>query len=125
MKKQILSKVASNAAHFLFTEKPSEVVPFSGNFPILPAYKYDKWREEFENNFWLEDCSEWFQETVRRATKMETVDSGFTQFLIELNLLNNFNELNNSKKADLLMKYLNANSMTLEHLNISPMPEII
>ena len=118
MKKTILSKAAANATAYLFVEKPSSLVPFSGDFPIVKDYQRDKWKEEFENNFWLEDCSEWFQDTVAKYQRMEVIHDEFSDYLDKLGKLDNFNKLSNSEKADLLMAYLDKNCMTLAYLNM-------
>ena len=118
MKKTILSKAAANAPAYLLVEKPSSLVPFSGDFPIVKDYQRDKWKEEFENNFWLEDCSEWFQDGVAKYQRMEVIHDGFSDYLNKLGKLDNFNKLPNSEKADLLSAYLDKNCMTLAYLNM-------
>lgn len=118
MKKTILSKVAANAKPYLFNKKPSSIVPFNGDFPLVEDYKQGKWEEEFENTFWLEDCSEWFQETVAQYQRMEAIHNGFYDYLETIGKLNDFDNLKNSEKADLLMKFLDKSCMTLAYLNI-------
>lgn len=118
MKKNLLSKVASDSASYLFSKKPSTFIPFKGKFPILDDYLYSKWQEEFEKHAYLEDCSEWFQESVAKARRMSTLENGFREYLHDTGDYDNFTELDASEKADLLVKFLNKNNLTIEYLKI-------
>ena len=118
MKKQIVSKAAGRAEIYLFSKTPSNYVPFRGEFPVVENYQRDKWFEELNNHFYLEDCSEWFQETVAKAQKMEAIDEGFKDFLQERGSFDGFGKLNAAEKSDLLLKYMDANQITLNYLKI-------
>jgi hypothetical protein len=118
MRKSITSKAAGCAETYLFAEVPSRYIPFRGTFPVVELYQRDKWHEELHGHFYLEDCSEWFQETVAKAQKMQAIEEGFKDFLKTIGSYNDFEKLKASEKSDLLVRYLNANSMTLNYLNI-------
>ena len=119
MKKNIVSQVAWNAPRYLFNKKPSQYVPFKGKFPIVENYQQTKWQKEFDETLWLEDGSEWFQETVAKARRMEAIEQGFIEFLRQANEYGDFLQLNASEKADLLAKYMDKNCLDIGALKIN------
>lgn len=118
MKKTILSKIATTVSHYVFEDKPSMYLPLNGKFPIVENYEIKKWWKEVESTFYLEDTSDWFQETVSKAIKIHEVEMGFIDFLKDCNKFDTFLKLKSSEKADLLNDFLNKNCMTFNCLNI-------
>ena len=53
-----------------------------------------------------------------KAQKMQVIEEGFKEFLKTIGSYNDFDKLKAPEKSDLLVMYLNANSMTLNYLNI-------
>ena len=119
MKKSIISKVACNAPKFLFQDKQSGYIPFKGKFPIVEKYQIGKWEEEFKNHLFVEECSEWFQETVAKSRRMEAIENGFIEYLKEIGEFDQFFKLKDAEKADLLVKYMDKNSMDIASLKIN------
>jgi hypothetical protein len=115
---QIVSKAAANSAGYLFLKKPSRYIPFSGDFPIVKEYQQSEWDKELYGKMMLEDCSLWFRESVAIAQNMEAIESGFIDYLENSGYLGDFFKLENSKKADLLTRYMDKNCITMAHLNI-------
>lgn len=115
---QIVSKVGARAMEFVFEEKPSDLVPFDGTFPIVPAYEKDKFIEEIEQHRYISECEDWVQAAIYKGDEMYRIHYGFSKWLSKSGVgEDNFMTMDNSDKATELVRYLNANSMTLENLH--------
>lgn len=119
MRKSIISKVACNAPKFLFGKKPSLYVPFKGKFPIVQDYQISKWQKEFDNHIFVEDCSEWFQETVAKSRRMEAIENNFIDYLKNTGDYDTFFKLKSPEKADLLVKFMDKNCLDMGALKIN------
>lgn len=119
MKKSILSKVACNAPSFLFSKKPSLYIPFKGKFPVVEEYQISKWNKEFNENVFVEDCSEWFQETIAKSRRMEAIENNFIDYLKNIGEFDTFFKLKADEKADLLVKFMDKNCLDIGSLKIN------
>ena len=116
---QIVSKIGARAMEFVFEAKPSDLIPFSGNLPIVPNYLRDKFEEEVMNKMYISDCSDWVQSAIYKGNDIYNMHYDFLNYLKKSGIgEDNFKEMNNSDKATELIRFLNANSMSLEYLQI-------
>lgn len=116
---QIVSKIGARAMEFVFESKPSDLIPFSGNLPIVPNYLRDKFEEEVMNKMYISDCSDWVQSAIYKGNDIYNIHYDFLNYLKKSGIgEDNFKKMNNSDKATELIRFLNANSMSLEYLQI-------
>lgn len=116
---QIVSKIGARAMEFVFEAKPSDLIPFSGNLPIVPNFLRDKFEEEVMNKMYISDCSDWVQSAIYKGNDIYNMHYDFLNYLKKSGIgEDNFKEMNNSDKATELIRFLNANSMSLEYLQI-------
>lgn len=115
----LLSKAGAEAANYIDLKTPSTLIPFRGDFPIVPEWKVeDFWKAITENQF-LEDCDEWVQTAVIRGKRIHDIENGFKSYLSDNNIpIEEFTKKSASDKSTLLILFLNANSLTLDSINI-------
>ena len=116
MKRILVSRCAS-IEDYVFAKKPNRRIPFKGDFPIVKNWEVSKWREEMDSHIHLDECSEWFQETVAKGMKIESISTAFNEYLNNVGV-DNFDSLKNEEKADWLVRFMNKNCMTLNALRI-------
>ncbi len=118
MGKVVLSKIAGLVQPYIRLSKPSEFIPFKGQFPLLEPYKYDDYLKEITSHQWLEDCEEWVQDIILKGERIAVMEDEFVQFLKENNTYVNFVQMKSSEKADELIRYMNAHSLELSSIRI-------
>ena len=119
MSKILLSIQGGRVTRYLFTKKPSELIPFKGNFPILEDYQQSAFYEEIQKHMYLDECPEWVQQAVLKGEQIYLIDTRFSDYLEKANLSNKFNSMKASDKATILVNFLDNNSLGIERLNIN------
>lgn len=100
-------------------KKPSELIPFKGKFPLLsPALEQDYY-DEVASTKTIDQVPEWVQNIIYKALKIQAIENGFKEFLKYNGIWDKFLKMDSSEKATELVRFLNANSMTTEHLEIN------
>ena len=105
MAKLLLSIQGGRASGYLFEKKPSELIPFKGEFPILEDYQKTSFYKEIQSHMYLDECPEWVQ-------------NAFPTYLQEEGLETSFMKMKASEKSTILVKWMNDNSLSLERLKI-------
>lgn len=118
--KQLNSIVGGKAMPYISTEKPGLFVPFKGNFPLATMVECDIIGEIIEEVKYFEDIKEdWVKEILVKGAKMYDIDQGFNSYLYNKGFRDfEFLKLDNSKKSDLLMDFLEENCMTIDFLKV-------
>lgn len=115
--KNLVSIFAAKANKYIKEEKPSELIPFKGEFPILTTDKYQDYNDVIFNTGYLEDCPEWVQEVILKGERIYEIENSFIDYLRNHNIpIESFKKKSSSDKATELMRFLNANSLTLNSL---------
>ena len=115
---QLVSKVGARAMEFVFANKPSDIVPFSGKLPVVPNYQKDKFIEEIESRMYISECSDWVQSAIYKGNEMYQIHYDFSKWLSKTGIgEDNFKAMDNSDKATELVRFLNANSLSLKSLH--------
>lgn len=115
---QLVSKVGARAMEFVFANKPSDIVPFSGNLPVVPNYQKDKFIDEIESHMYISECSDWVQSAIYKGNEMYQIHYDFSKWLSKTGIgEDNFKAMDNSDKATELVRFLNANSLSLKSLH--------
>lgn len=118
MNKIKVFEVANEVLGIVSQKKPSPFIPFNGNFPLLSPALEEEYGNEIASGKNLDEVPLWVQDIINKALKIKRMDDGFVEYLKYNGILNDFSKFSNSDKATELMRFLNANSMSLEYLNI-------
>ena len=118
MDKPLLSQQAGRVTDYLFVKKPSEYIPFKGEFPILSDWRESQFYEQVHAHMYLEECPEWMQTAVLRAEKIFTIEHGFVTYLSDNNILDKFKKMSAADKSTHLVAFLDKNCLGLDRLKI-------
>ena len=92
----------------------------TGNTAI-DAMKYTI-REDYSNEVastkLLNETPVWVQDIINKALKIKNIEDGFIEYLKFNGIFKEFKSMDNSDKATELARFLNANCMSLEYLQI-------
>lgn len=99
-------------------KRPSEFVPFKGEFPLLNFALRDIYYKYIASDKMLDECPIWVQDIVNKGLKIKAIDNNFRKYLKFNGIFKDFKKMANNKKAEELTRFMNANSMTYEYLNI-------
>ena len=110
--------VANEVLGIVSQKTPSPFIPFNGSFPLLSPALEEEYENEITSGRDLDEVPLWVQDIINKALKIKRMDEGFVKYLKYNGIFNDFSKLSNADKATELMRFLNANSMSLEHLNI-------
>ena len=119
MKKIILSRAAGEASPYIRREKPSELIPFKGNFPLLDESLNDEWWRWMNSTDTLQDCPEWMQQVIFSGQRIARRESSFEKYLRDAGVYDEFKKMKSPEKSTWLVRWLNANSMDIEALQIN------
>ena len=64
MAKIIVSIAGAKVKNIVGKKKPSKLIPFNGQFPLVESYRMDDFNEEIRNKQYLDDCSDWVQDAI-------------------------------------------------------------
>lgn len=120
MAKILVSIAAAQANLFIKYNKPSDIIPFKGKFPLLENYKIEDYNKIIFNTQFVEDCPDWVQDILLKGQRMYLIDSNFRNYLKDNGIsIDEFHKKSNSDKADELIRFLNANSLSISSLKIN------
>lgn len=118
MNKPLLSRQAGRVTAYIFKKKPSTLIPFKGDFPVVPEWRMTEFYESVNSHQYLEDCPDWVQTAVLRGEKLYNIDRGFTQYLKDKGILGDFNKMSAADKSTHLVAFLDDNCLGLDRLKI-------
>lgn len=118
MNKVRVFDVANEVLGIVSQKTPSPFIPFKGSFPLLNPALEDEYGKEITSGKNLDEVPLWVQDIINKALKIKRMDDGFVEYLKFNGIFNEFTKLSNSDKATELMRFLNANSISIESLNI-------
>ena len=114
----MLSVQGGRSARYCFQKKPSEYIPFKGEFPILPEYRVEELYDQIHKHKYLSECEKWAQDAIIKADRIFLMEDGFKKFLQKQNKFDDFFDLKNNEKANLLVKYMDENCLGWDSLRI-------
>lgn len=116
---KLVSSIASRAESFVYRDKPSDLVPFKGEFPIVPIWRREEFHKTVRSTMWINECPSWIQKALLQGDEICRIHEGFESWLDETGIgEKGFKKMSAADKSTELIRYLNANSLGLEHLNI-------
>lgn len=119
MREKLLSVIGARASKFVNKEVPSELIPFKGNFPLLPSYKSEEFYEAIRNNQFLEDISEDLQNIIIKGNRIAIMHEGFENYLLDRGFSKyDFIKMKNSEKSNFLIDWMNISCINFSQLKI-------
>ncbi len=119
MAKIIVSISGAKVKDIVNKKKPSKLIPFNGQFPLVEDYRMNEFNDEIRNKQYLEDCSDWVQDAIIKGLHIVETEKTFKEYLEYHNIsVDNFIELPNEKKADELVRCFNAKQIPISALNV-------
>ena len=116
---EMLSSLGGKATQYIFKKKPSRYIPFKGDFPLAKEWQHQQITDAIHNHRYLSEIKEVnVQEIISKGAKMYDLENSFTDFLQKIGQLDGFLKLPADKKADLLVRWMDANCVTTQYLNI-------
>lgn len=120
MSEILLSQFAAGTIMgYIFDDKPSRYIPFKGDFPILPKWRLEEYNQNLDKCKYIDDCPEWMQMAIVKGERLRSIDEGFQTWLDKKGKLNSFVKLDKGEKANLLVRFLDENSLGLDALQIN------
>lgn len=114
------SVVGGAASRYIDRKRPSELIPFRGEFPMLNELDARKFRKAIQNTLTLDELSPMFQKVATEGQRIAIMESGFRDYLLDRAITpEDFVKLSNSEKSDYLLDWMNTNSISVESLKIT------
>lgn len=117
-----VNKVDTAAAlirRFVKSKRPSTLVPFKGEFPLIKNYENEQYESDIHNYDEIKDCPEKLQNIMYKGLTMYNIETDFRMYLRNENISEEeFNAKPSADKATELIRFLNGSSLTLESLRI-------
>ena len=118
-RERLVSVVGGRAVKYVGLKKPSQIIPFKGNFPLLEPYQIDLYNEAIQNTEKLEDLSDEFQKATEKGNRIALLEEGFQRYLESYNIsVDAFMKMKNTDKSDKLMDWLNHDCIDFSQLTI-------
>ena len=116
---EVYSHQTGKAINRVFCKYPSELIPFKGEFPIVPEWRVKQFYEVEHAHGRLEDCPEWFQQAVLKGCEIDAIEMGFRDWLNKRNIkIEDYKNLTDFEQTKELTMFLDANGLSLDRLNI-------
>ena len=119
MKKVRVFDIANEVLGIVGQSKPSTFVPFKGKFPLLSPALQEEYYKEVSTSKTMDEVPVWVQDILNNGLKIKRIDEGFKEYLRYNGIFDKFQGMSNADKATELVRFLNANSITLEYLQIN------
>lgn len=104
---------------YLFAKKPSSLIPFKGNFPLVEEYREREVYDLIHRHRYLDECPEWFQTVVLQAQEIYFIEKGFKEYLDSCGILKEFPKMSSADKSTWLVRFMDKNCLGLERLKIN------
>lgn len=116
----IMSIAAAQVQPYITEKIPSKLIPFKGNFPLLPVYKEKEYYEITDKTPHVSESPQWVQDILLRGQTIFDMEKRFENYLRDNNIsLDDFKKKSSADKSTDLMRFMNANCIGLESLNLS------
>lgn len=114
------SVVGGAASRYIDRKRPSELIPFRGEFPMLNDIDAREFRKVIQETLTLDELSPLFQKVVTEGQRIALMEQGFKEYLAKRAVTPaDFVKLSNADKSDYLLDWMNTNSISVEALKIT------
>lgn len=116
--KEILSKQAGRVLPFISSKRPSEIIPFKGDFPIVQGYQLKEFYTQINSHEYLDECPQWVQDAVLRGEQIAVIHNGFMEYLTGKNMYDEFIKMSAADKSTELVRFMDSACLGLDRLKI-------
>ena len=114
------SVVGGAASRYIDRKRPSELIPFRGEFPMLNDIDAREFRKAIQETLPLDELSPLFQKVATEGQRIALMEQGFKEYLAKRAVTPaDFVKLSNADKSDYLLDWMNTNSISVEALKIT------
>ncbi len=114
-----VSILASRAAPYMTKTKPSLLIPFNGEFPILKNYEISDYNEAVQGTEIIDELPKEFQTALMRGNQIGLMVGWFRDYLENESIgEEEFMKLSNSEKSSILIKWMEKERIPMSKLNI-------
>lgn len=114
------SVVGGAASRYIDRKRPSELIPFRGEFPMLNDIDAREFRKAIQETLTLDELSPLFQKVATEGQRIALMEQGFKEYLAKRAVTPaDFVKLSNADKSDYLLDWMNTNSISVEALKIT------
>lgn len=111
-------QLASETMTVVSSKKPSSLIPFIGDFPLLKPWQESMFQEDIANHPHVSELKEWVADILWKAKRLKEIEDGFIEYLDFNKIRNKFNSMDSKDKTKELLRFFDANCLTIESLNI-------
>ena len=110
--------VINSTMLYIDKKRPSQLLPFRGNFPILNPAQMDLFRIACENKTYMDEIPDWAQQAIIKAQRIATIENGFKEHLLKNGILPEYMKMSGKDKAEEIKRFFNTTILDIEDLEI-------
>lgn len=110
--------VINSTMLYIDQKRPSKLLPFRGNFPILNPAQMDLFRAACENKTYMDEIPDWAQQAIIKAQRIADIENGFKKYLLKNGILPEYMKMNGKDKAEEIKRFFNTTILDIEDLEI-------
>lgn len=115
----LVSVVGAQAKPFVLVDRPSDIIPFKGDFPLVMSGERTAFLNAISDTQWIRELPDRFRKIVRKGEQMYRMDTAFRAYLKERNITpEQFNSKPKGERADLLIDWMTVSSLDFTSLEI-------
>jgi len=118
-REMLVSVVGGRAIRYVTLKKPSHLIPFKGDFPLVEPYQEEDYLKAIQDTHLLTDLSDEFQLITMKGSRIALLEQGFIKYLNDSGIsVEDFLKLSNLKKSDYLVKWMDEDCIDYSQLTI-------
>lgn len=117
MKRRVFD-LANKVLGIVNQRTPSAYIPFRGDFPLVKEWQKDLYGREVTSGKDVSEVSPWVQDILYKAERIKNIEDEFVEYLEMNGILKDWAGMSSADKSTELIRFMNANSLTLDSLNV-------
>ena len=118
MARIILFNVINDTMSIIREKRPSKLLPFRGNFPLLSPGREILFNNAIEGKTYLDECPNWVQQILIKGQRIADIENGFYEFLKNNGIQVTYNSMTGAQKAEEIKRFFNSSILDKEDLVI-------
>lgn len=114
----LLFDVQNSTMRIIKAKRPSQLLPFKGNFPIVNPGQEDLFDAGCEGKTYLDECEPWIQQAFIKAQRIADIEKGFFEYLKRNGLDKKYYRMNGKDKAAEIKRFFDSTILDVEDLVI-------
>ena len=115
----LVSVVAGLGSMYVGRKRPTDLLPFKGDLPLLNSIDLPDYREAIENTELLTNLTPQFQEVATLSYRIADFVQSFTEFLLNKNIsVEDYAKMGNATKSNHIVAWLDQEHLDFNQLEI-------